>query len=176
VIDASIARAAGRTEHPTSRNARQALLAILEHGHAFGAASPLREEWKRHASQFARTWLTSMHARRRVHSLDRPPLGSLRQKLREAIPDVGDDREALDKDCHLVEAAVAFDRLILSLDERARALFHAAALRVGELRSIGWVNTNQKTPDPVPWLEAGAPPHLTRKLGQPEDPLPPGES
>ena len=44
------------------------------------------------------------------------------------------------KDCHLIEAARATDRNVVSIDETVRQYFHTAARSVGPLREVRWVN------------------------------------
>jgi len=54
VIDASIARAAGDVSmHPTSRNCRDFLQAVLDTCHRMALTTPIKEEWNRHQSRFA---------------------------------------------------------------------------------------------------------------------------
>ena len=67
-----------------------------------------------------------------------------------------DGRQALFDDLLLVEAALATDRTVASLDERVRALFRRATDQVGELRTIVWVNPEREEETPLLWLEHGA--------------------
>ena len=63
VIDSSIARAAGDTSnHPTARNCCDFLQAVLDVCHRIALTDPLRDEWNKHQSRFARTWRVSMMA------------------------------------------------------------------------------------------------------------------
>ena len=69
------------------------------------------------------------------------------------------------RDACLIEAALATDRTVASLDEQVRALFRQAADQVGELRAIVWVNPEREEDDPILWLERGAPVEPDRMLG-----------
>ena len=64
------------------------------------------------------------------------------------------------KDVHLIEAALNADRIVASLDENARMLFHTAELNV-----VTWVNPVSERLRIRAWLEEGAPPVDEWKLG-----------
>jgi len=112
VIDASVASAAGQTMAPASRRCREFLQAVLRISHRAAMTPLLREEWKRHQSLFARAWLAEMTSKGKV----------------EATPDVQNDQlrteapgtRSAQKDLHLIEAALATDKIVVSLDDTAR--------------------------------------------------------
>ena len=84
VIDASIAMAAGETSmHPTSRNCREFLQAVLTVCHRMVLTEPIQEEWTRHESRFARTWRKSMMARKKIEIVEVTADHSLRETDRE---------------------------------------------------------------------------------------------
>src|SRR6059058_625173 len=115
VIDASIARAAGGTNatFPTSKHCRDLLLAVREICHHVVMTAEIREEWNRHQSVFARRWRVSMEARRKVsHENAVAPDATLRGKIGRAASTVN-EREAMLKDCCLLEAAIATDQIVL---------------------------------------------------------------
>lgn len=61
------------------------------------------------------------------------------------------------KDTHLLEAALATDRLIMSLDEVARDLFAAVARNgVSKITAIMWMNPGTNRANVFTWLAAGA--------------------
>lgn len=66
------------------------------------------------------------------------------------------DIEAVRKDIHLIHAALAADRSIVSCDETARRLFGNASASVTDLSPIIWVNPDQEEEEPIRWLEDGA--------------------
>ncbi len=123
VIDASIARSAGpeNATHPTSKSCRDFLLSVLEVCHRAAFSKELKEGWRKHQSSFARQWMTSMFARKKIDSIESEP----DDKLRSLIQKIGkeNDRNAMLKDVHLVEAASSADGIVASLDERVRTLF-----------------------------------------------------
>lgn len=121
-------------------------------------------EWKDHQSSFARTWLVSMFARRKVHQLDTLVDETIRNKVADAAG-TEPGREAVLKDCHLIEAAIATDRTVASLDDKARKLFSSAASCVGEIRRIIWVNPDRVDENCIAWLRDGAKDEKERWLG-----------
>lgn len=125
----------------------------------------LNAEWRRHQSTFARRWLTSMYARRKV---DWTETAQANPRLRARIEAMGTTavaRDAMLKDCHLLEAAIATDQTIASLDDRVRQLFSDAAARVGEIQAIVWANPDNQDERCDVWLKAGADSEPHRHLG-----------
>ncbi len=83
-----------------------------------------------------------------------------------AMDDLAEEaaRRALEKDCHLLQAAVNLDRVVVSLDRTARRLAEKAAARCRELRAVVWVDPTEA--DSVQaWLEGGARLTDRRRLG-----------
>ncbi|WP_437743053.1 hypothetical protein WMF39_47370 [Sorangium sp. So ce1504] len=165
VIDASVARAAGGAgaTYPLSKQCRDALKTVLDVCHRAVMPSAIREEWNKHQSVFATQWRVAMVARKKLLLEDVPADPSLRREI-ETAPATEPGREAMLKDVHLVEAAQAADRTILSLDDTARGLFAGASRRVRALRTIVWVNPGAEGDRALAWLEAGAPPEAGYRL------------
>lgn len=157
VIDASVARSAGRenARDPTSASCRDFLKAVRTICHQIVMTQEIGEEWRRHQSRFARQWLLSMTARRKVYRLGGVLNSDLRGRI-ERVVSGKRDTEAMRKDYRLVEAAVVTDRTVASLDDAARELFAVAARRVGELRNIIWVNPGRSEEELILWLGNGA--------------------
>lgn len=69
------------------------------------------------------------------------------------------DREAMVKDLLLIEAAIATDKIVISLDERVRELFIKAAAEIERLKQVAWVNPdveNREEEGAIAWLKNGA--------------------
>jgi hypothetical protein len=115
VIDASVARSAGETEHPVSSACRKYLLAVLEKCHRAVVTDDILEEWDRHQSNFTRKWRRSMAARKKPLSTVEPTPVNLDL---EAFSEV--HRAAVEKDLRLLEAAIATDRVIATRDDAFR--------------------------------------------------------
>ena len=141
VVDASVARASGGEDaiFPISKQCRDFLLALKRICHTLVVTPEIQEEWKRHQSGFARRWMRTMYARRKVCRIDSVTDAPLRTKL-STVPCGRAQREAMLKDCHLVEAAMATDWAVVSLDDAMRNLLREASGRVGEIRAVIWVN------------------------------------
>jgi hypothetical protein len=164
VIDASIARAAGLTEHPVSSRCRSFLQEVLRICHRVVMTPEISAEWKEHRSNFAYRWLASMWARKKV--IRRGPVedAGLRQavhwlQLTDRV------REAILKDIHLVEAAFATEQIVASLDETVRGYIRQIAGSVRSLRSLVWVNPTKDDEHATDWLRQGANAEEQRQLG-----------
>ena len=88
----------------------------------------------------------------------------LREKLQQSAARDSDWR-AIEKDAHLVEAALVHDRIVLSRDDRMRELLKQAASKVQELESIHWGNPVIEDERILAWLKGGAKLEQHRKLG-----------
>ena len=173
VIDASVARAAGAESatHPTAVHCREFLKEVRSLGYRVVLTESLRDEWERHQSRFARTWKFSMERQRRVEAVVFPDAEDItlpdeEDLQRRVISTASNPREvdAIEKDFHLLQAALATDQTIASLDERVRELFRRAAEQVGEIRGVVWVNPANESEEPIAWLREGAPADEHRRL------------
>jgi len=166
VINASIARACGGkgATHPVSKRCRDFLLAVMGICHGVVMTSDITLEWNKHQSNFARRWRVGMVARKKLDLVHDVTDNELLDKVMRTATNQK-DREAMLKDFCLIEAAMATDQTVISLDEEARNLFAEAARAVGELRSIVWVNPAEPTEQSMSWLESGAKPEEKRRLG-----------
>ncbi|HEV3468830.1 MAG TPA: hypothetical protein VG148_05885 [Pyrinomonadaceae bacterium] len=167
MVDASVAGAAGGKTATAlvSKDCRAFLEALRRETECCIVLPPgLRDEWDRHRSGFAATWLVSMTSRRRVIPDEVPPSRRMRREVEKAAANQR-DLKALRKDFHLVEAAVATDRTVVSLDEVVRRLFKAAAQSVAAIKKVVWVNPSIAAEQPVRWLRNGAKPENARMLG-----------
>jgi hypothetical protein len=124
----------------------------------------IRSEWKKHRSRFTATWLASMTARKKVCVVSPTVDVSVMEKLRKAQMSEKDEA-AVVKDIVLLEAALATDSVVASLDEQVRLLFKAFAAQWGRIRSIVWVNPANSDEQSLEWLSSGAVPEERRMLG-----------
>ena len=124
----------------------------------------IRAQWGRNQSRLTRRWVKRMFARRKVRYVEIIEDNTLREKVLRTASNA-DERQALSDDLLLIEAALATDRTVASLDERVRALFRQATSQVGELRTIVWVNPEREEETPLLWLKRGAPADPDLMLG-----------
>jgi hypothetical protein len=171
VVDASIAKAVGSAAatHPTPLRCRAFLQGIAaERGYTMVWTEAIAEEWRRHESAFAIRWRVQMASTQRIFDVDE----ARDEALREAIVLAATALEAggiMQKDTHLIEAALATERTVTSLDERARGWFVRSVGRIPRLAKIVWVNPDIPAESPIAWLRAGAKPEGARTLAQHRD-------
>ena len=166
VVNASVARAAGGEEATVSVsiNCTEFLETFRDEcSHHIVMTPELSEEWEENQSKFAATWLRSMIARKRFDYVKPSVNKALRDKIEKTATNEK-EVEDMQKDFHLLEAALATDQSIISLDEAIRKCFARAAQRVGEIRNIVWVNPDHTEERLLDWLQNGAPPENHRKL------------
>jgi len=145
VIDTSVARAAGsESEHPISKYCRDFLNGVLKICHRLVMTKEILDEWKEHRSLFAMRWHSAMVAKKKVVDFIKSNVKDedLRKEIFSAAAS-DRDRKEMEKDLHLIEAALATDHIVVSLDETAKECFAKAAQRVGRLGEIIWINPHQ---------------------------------
>lgn len=167
VIDASVARSAGKENatYPTSKHCRDFLNTVLDISHRVVMTPDIRDEWQKHESNFAGEWRRRMLAKRKLDiHLDIVVDDELWSQI-EGFTESDKEREAMIKDLRLIEAALATDKIVISLDEKVRNLFEKAADEVDELKEVVWVNPAKPEEKAIFWLKNGAAPEKERKLG-----------
>ena len=165
VIDADVVHSAGETEHPVSSACRRFLETVLDVGHQVVITDAILAEWHHHLSRYSRRWRRQMYGRRRVYRIDQAKErdNNLRNRIDAAVH--RDQKAIIDKDVHLIEAAIATDQLVTSKDGSARGVFKDASDGVVELKQIVWVNPTGDNEKPIEWLQNGARAEARRLLG-----------
>lgn len=158
VIDTSVAKAAGESEHPVSKYCRDFLKGVLEICHSLVMTQRISDEWKKHRSLFTAKWQRVMVAKKKVDSINITQREDLQKEIISKAASKR-DREEMKKDLSLIEAALATDRIVVSLDEEAKKLFTEAARHVVRLKQIAWINPHQDN-DAIECLNK---PHLVKK-------------
>jgi len=105
-----------------------------------------------------------MFARRKIRKVE----AAEDPQLRRGVLQTGDSARkvaAMEKDLHLIEAALDADRIVISLDETVRALFAHAAHAVVKLREVCWCNPDQPHEAVGSWIRHGAKWEYSRRLG-----------
>lgn len=137
VIDADIARSSGESEHPISSSSRYLLDTVKTNNHKIAICSTLMGEWKKHQSLFAKRWLASMIARKKVNFI-KPPLIAA-EKIGTHIENE-QRKEVAIKDAHLIDAALLSDKIIASNDNKAREAFCYLSESFSDIQKIAWFN------------------------------------
>ncbi|MHB8598207.1 MAG: hypothetical protein ACYDER_15500 [Ktedonobacteraceae bacterium] len=186
VVDTDIASsAAGELAYDARpKQCRDFLNAVKDNRHSLVITEAIHEEWQKHQSNFTRTWLKSMYARRLVSHIEAPADGRLRLKVKQAASiqtkmeqavsiqmkmeqeaSIQNKQDAMLKDVHLLEAALQTDNIVASLDETVRQYFHKATSTIVVLKRITWVNPCKDEETAIEWLEHGAEQEKERCLG-----------
>jgi hypothetical protein len=154
IIDASVAKAAG-TQHQIAHLCSDFLNSVRSICHRMAWTERIKAEWDKHRSPFAAQWLVSMMQLRKLQSVKDQPLDELRNAIESHSSDPNVSPIML-KDAHLLEAALASDRRVASLDDNARGHFSRLASSLDLIRKMTWVNPAIADENAVQWLEAGA--------------------
>lgn len=176
VIDASVARSATFDENPTSVACRSFLQDVLDICHRVVITSQVDREWQDRAlaihdkadqrrSRFLVDWLFAMG--RKKGKILRPRVtanDALRRKINcFGLPQAA--RKEIIEDIHLVEAAMASDRVIISRDDAAQRLRSNITGSCPEIRKVIWCNPVTVSDDGLRWLRNGAPVVKVWQLG-----------
>ena len=117
VIDANVAKGAGKPTTPCALNCLRLLTRVVDGAHFCVFNEALLLEWRNHASVFARGWLRQMHARKRYQLIEVKKHAALRKALVSAEISEA-ERSGVEKDLHLLELALAHDKCIVTLEVR----------------------------------------------------------
>ena len=165
VIDTDVVCSASESVKSVPRTCRKFLETVLGVGHRVVITDAIWAEWGRHRSGYSSKWLTQMYGRKRVCRIknDKERNGNLRGRIDAAV--CRNQKAIVAKDVHLIEAAIATDRLVSSREKDARKAFKDASNGVVELQQIVWVNPTCDNEKPIEWLQNGASAEARRLLG-----------
>jgi hypothetical protein len=165
VIDCSIAHAAGsaKSKGATGIQCREFLMGVRGVCHRMAWNPAIKDEWDRHQSAFTMQWLASMTKLKKLRNIGPSESAELRGRIAEACADENVAAIIL-KDWHLVDAALATDMRVASLDDAVRGHLSNLASDVECLQTIIWVNPAIAGERAIEWLEQGAPMQKKRLL------------
>ncbi len=174
VVDASILRAAGgeQATHPTPMRARDTLKAILDICHRVCETTELRAERQRHQSRYARLWFTQMLGKKKIAWPEPHDCSAMMAEI-ASDPTIGEpEKEAIEKDIHLIAAARAADKIVLSLDDRVAAHLRRICLdRATTTHAVAadilWINPVEDHTAAQNWLSEAIPARSNWRLGLP---------
>jgi glycerophosphoryl diester phosphodiesterase len=142
------------------------LLAVLSMGHKIVVNPEMKAEWYKHESKFFRKWRVQMVAKRKFIYVDEDDKSfSDIQAQIESLAKTYDNREAMEKDCFLLELALLYDKIVVSKDETVRELFRQVSAQVKEIRVVNWINPIKPEETPIAWLNEGANLDYKRSIG-----------
>jgi hypothetical protein len=124
VIDVCIAGAAGSKDGISIR-CRTLLRKILAICHRLVMTDKLRQEWDKLPSKFALTWHRSMVERKKEFLPSESSTAEFEELWLniQGVSKGKSQRAVMEKDFHLIEAALATDKIIISIDDEAREAF-----------------------------------------------------
>lgn len=137
---------------PSSFRSREFLSEVLKISHRIVMTADLAKEWDEHQSLYAARWRAEMRSRDKIIDITVVKNDQVRRQLVMTT--------AVQKDLHLIEAALETDKIVVSLDDRAQA-----QLRVEATKDVMWVNAVLEGGHAVYWLRNGAPVVEEWKLG-----------
>lgn len=164
VVDASVLHAAGGTTavDSTSLKSSLALIAIIEAELSVAMTPLILKEWHDHASSYSTSWIRDMFSRRLIkrQAADYVLHSSLTAHAKKRLGAA--QYAALLSDEHLVGAALALDKRVVSLDTAMQQILRTLAPSYSLLNDFYWVQSN--TDECVAWLSAGTPTDATLTL------------
>ena len=166
VIDVSVAQAAGSEEavNGVSRACREFLATSYDLEFRVAMTPDIVQEWKRHRSGWARKWQYRMFGRKLLEQIEPEPGSELLDRV-DTMTVSAEQQQAMRKDVHLLDAALATDRRVVSRDDKVRSLFRSLAEEARKVADVVWVNPVTPEEQAVAWLENGAPEEKHRQLG-----------
>lgn len=155
VVDACVARAAGGADASSieAKACRDVLVTIYEVSLRLVMSKEIGEEWRRHQSNYSRKWLHQMFGRKRVDFVQPSQHQPIRIAMRAHL--VASIQRIVEKDLHVIEAALATDRRIVSQDDTSCLHLGSLAPHVPELKHLHWANPTST--ECIGWLQQGAP-------------------
>jgi hypothetical protein len=112
-----------------------------------------------------------MVAKDKIERPDVAQAPDLREDIEDFAAGVSDDfeviaayRREMQKDRHLLTAALAADEIILSLNEKDRRRFAEACDDIRSIRTIVWSNPDRDADNCLDWLKQGASPEPHLRL------------
>jgi hypothetical protein len=167
VIDADIAHGVSEREldyDPYPTTCRNILRSIRSNFHKLVVTPKIADELRRHGSQFFRIWYFSMVNENKVTFITDFNNENLRAQIRSTINTIyiNPDQQVaiwniIEKDIHLVEAALITDNIILSNDRQSRDNIHRVIIHPTfemNLSCILWIRPNFI--GVILWIENGA--------------------
>ena len=175
VIDASVARSATLSDNPTSISCRRFLEVVLNVCHKVVLSREIELEWQNVALRihsnadevrirFLANWMLAMGRKRKLLRPFVERDTGLRSKINHlGLP--GNSRKEIEEDFHLVEAALACDRIVVSRDDSVHELLRSITGNCSEIRKVIWCNPVTLADEVLDWLSKGAPVVKVWQLG-----------
>ncbi|WP_035335531.1 hypothetical protein [Acinetobacter lwoffii] len=139
IIDADIIRSAGYSEHPISSTSRNLLDAVIKHKSETVYCKTLMAEWRKHKSTYSTKWIASMISKKKLVLI---PVKTEAKDFLESLEESTDKKVAL-KDAHLVDLAIASNKIIFSNDINAKNAFSKLLDKRSNFQKIYWLSPRE---------------------------------
>jgi hypothetical protein len=163
VIDANIAYSAGAGEVPSSRYSRSSLEAVLQGEFIVVFNQSLRQEWKDHSKKYARIWWRSMAAQKRIEDKDGDEFAHHLDRACACL-EHSSWKDALRKDFHLAQSALASGQTIISNEKTFPMLVATVCRTIREFSSLYYANPAAEGDACILWIKAGAEKDANRRI------------
>jgi hypothetical protein len=152
IVDACVAQGVGHANANIDVVEAKRVLDALKDGPAGILMTPLlMQEWKNHASRFMIRWLAQMQSRKRIIRRPDRRVQDFRTALTGTLA-VEHGRVAVEKDAHLVEAAILYRAGVLSTDEQQRRLLQKVASGYPRAGLVQWFNPGTQAALVLAWI------------------------
>ncbi|MBN1961387.1 MAG: hypothetical protein JW841_10610 [Deltaproteobacteria bacterium] len=152
VVDASVARSAGETQHPVSSACREYLNSILEICHRIAVNDEIKKEWSKHKSRFTSKWLCSMAARRKPMQTVTSATFTIDIKCYSK-----NDQPKIQKDLCLLKAALAADKIIITRDQKILEILNKQPTGAKLAKQITWINPDTESAETLKSMQTKSP-------------------
>jgi predicted nucleic acid-binding protein len=136
IIDADIIRSAGHSEHPISSTSRNLLDEVIKHKSETVYCKTLMAEWRKHRSTYSTKWIAAMISKKKLVLI---PVKTEAKDFLESLEESTDKKVAL-KDAHLVDLAIASNKIIFSNDANAKNAFSKLLDKRSNFKKIYWLS------------------------------------
>ena len=143
VVDASVMRSAGSTDG-IAAECMAVLTDILNICHKAVLTDDIQSEWNKHQSGEAKKWRARMVAKKKI-KFTRPDKLFFEEQVESKVPaEFSKDKAELNKDTHLLAAADAADKILLTCDDALLKLCNKYNIH----QNLEWLNPRNKTTCP----------------------------
>ncbi|MGE1234049.1 hypothetical protein ACQJ0G_01300 [Bacillus altitudinis] len=163
IIDTSVVTSASDKKHDdeiesldkkeSPKKCSDFLNKFLQTENKLGLTQDLKTEWLNHQSYYTLKVLSKTKEERRIIKIkDYEDVEGVRQK----VNNIKDKQRigAILKDIHLLEAAILTDKLIISLDNKARSNFSHFYNCISNLPNVCWINPCDSQENALSWLDS----------------------
>jgi hypothetical protein len=162
VIDTSVlvSMGRGRSVDPSAICCSKFLKAVKEICHKFVETEDIINELDRQRlevinKQSCLTWLQEMKSLRKLIKGKGVRCNELRREIGSKFANDAENGRAVLKDIFLVEAAIKFDKIIFSCDDKARNHFNELSKNCRKIEKISWLNPCNNIDEIIVWLKSG---------------------